>query len=136
MHLARAMRQALDDAGLTPDDVDVVFADGMGTREHDLLEARALGTVFGDRLARLPVTAPHGLVGRLCAGTPALNVATALLAMRDGVVPPVGNLTDPDPAYGLHLITGGPRRMPVDVAMVNARGYGGFNSCLVLTSTT
>ncbi|AEH09733.1 MULTISPECIES: beta-ketoacyl synthase N-terminal-like domain-containing protein [Protofrankia] len=134
--LVRAMRRALDDAGLTSDDVDVVFADGMGTREHDLLEARALGEVFGDRLAHLPVTAPHSLGGRLCAGTPALNVATALLAMRDGVVPPVGNLTDPDPAYGLHLITGEPRGMPTNVIMINARGYGGFNSCLILTSTS
>lgn len=122
-----AMRRALDDAGVTPDEVDVVFADGAGVPELDALEAAALNEVFGARA--VPVTAPQGLTGRLCAGGSALSVATALLAMRDGVVPAVGNLDEP--AYDLDLVRT-PREVPVAVALVNARGYGGFNTSLVL----
>jgi minimal PKS chain-length factor (CLF/KS beta) len=79
------------------------------------------------------VTAPQALLGRLCAGGSALNAANALLSMRDGVVPPIGNLTDPVPADGLDLVAR-TRTMPVRAVMVNARGYGGFNSSLVLRS--
>jgi minimal PKS chain-length factor (CLF/KS beta) len=129
--LVLAIRRALADAGVEPADVDVVFADGAGTPELDALEAAALREVFGARSARLPVTAPQGLIGRLCAGGSALAVANALLAIRDGVVPSTGNLDRPDPAYGLDLVRE-PRRMPVRVALVNARGYGGFNSALVV----
>jgi minimal PKS chain-length factor (CLF/KS beta) len=133
-HFATAMRRALADARLDPADVDVVFADGAGSPDLDALEARALHEVFGARGGEVPVTAPQGLVGRLCAGGAALNVANAVLAMRDGVVPAVGNLDDPAPHLRLNLVRGGPREMPVRVAMVNARGYGGFNACVVLCS--
>jgi minimal PKS chain-length factor (CLF/KS beta) len=128
---ARAMQHALVDAGVTPDDVDLVIADGAGSRQLDDLEVSALTTVFGARAVPVPVTAPHGFVGRLCAGGSALNVATALLAMRDRVAPAVGNLDDPIPAPGLDLVTQS-RKLPIDVAIVNARGFGGFNSCMVL----
>ncbi|HMA46642.1 MAG TPA: beta-ketoacyl synthase N-terminal-like domain-containing protein, partial [Frankiaceae bacterium] len=95
--LARAMERALADAALTPDDVDLVIADGAGISILDALEAQALGRVFGSRSRPVSVTAPQGFVGRLNAGGSALNVATALLAMRDQVVPAVGNLDDPAP---------------------------------------
>jgi len=108
-----------------------VIADGAGTPELDALEARAITDVFGARSSPVPVTAPQGLTGRLCAGGAALNVATALLAMRDGILPAVGNLTRPDPAYGLDLVRE-PRRQVLDVVVVNARGHGGFNSSMVV----
>lgn len=129
--LAAAMTRALADAGLTPDDVDVVFADGAGTPELDALEAAAIRAVFGARTAPVPVTAPQGLVGRMCAGGSALSAATAALAIRGGVIPAVGNLSEPAPGLGLDLVRE-PRAQPVRVAMVTARGYGGFNSSLIL----
>jgi len=129
---ARAMERAIADAGLSPDDVDLVVADAAGSPQLDRLEAEAIHRVFGDRAARVPITAPHGFVGRLYSGGAALNVATALLAMRDGVVPAVGNLDQPVPDYRLDFVRGEPRDMRVRVAMVNARGFGGFNSSLVL----
>ncbi|MGF7236967.1 MAG: beta-ketoacyl synthase N-terminal-like domain-containing protein [Frankia sp.] len=129
--LAAAMTRALADAGLSPGDVDVVFADGAGTRELDALEAAAIRAVFGARAVPVPVTAPQGLVGRMCAGGSALSAATAVLAIRDGVIPAVGNLTEPAPGLGLDLVRE-PRERPVRVAMVNARGYGGFNSSLIV----
>lgn len=128
-YYARAIRQALAQAGVRPDEVDLVVADGAGSPEQDAAEASALREVFGRR--GVPVTAPQGLVGRLCAGGSALNVATALLAMRTGTAPPVGNLDDPDPEYELDLVRE-PREMAVDTVVVGARGRGGFNSALVL----
>lgn len=127
----RAMQRALDDAHLTAEDVDLVVADGAGVPELDALEAAALRAVFGARVGQVPVTTPHGLVGRLNAGGGALSVATALLAIREGVLPPVGNLDEPDPTFGLDLVRE-PREARVDVVLVNARGYGGFHSSLVL----
>jgi minimal PKS chain-length factor (CLF/KS beta) len=131
-HYARAIGRALAAAGLRPDEVDLVVADGAGSVDQDAAEASALRAVFGAH--GVPVTAPQGLVGRLAAGGSALNVATALLAMRAGVAPPVGNLDDPDPAYGLDLVRE-PREMPIGTVVVGARGIGGFNSALVLRRT-
>ncbi|HTF10695.1 MAG TPA: beta-ketoacyl synthase N-terminal-like domain-containing protein, partial [Asanoa sp.] len=124
--LARAMRKALADADVTPDEVGFVVADGAGTPALDALEAAAIRAVFG---RPVPVTAPQGFVGRLCSGGAALNVATALLALRDGVVPAVGNLSRP--GHELDLVRE-PRRLAADVVLVNARGFGGFNSSIVL----
>ena len=129
-YLSRAMLRALADAGLTPDDVDLVVADGAGSPDLDAREAQAIHATFGARTPEVPVTAPQGLIGRLCAGGSALSLVTGALAIRDGVVPAVGNLDDPGD-YGLDLVREA-RRQPVDVVLVNARGYGGFNSAVVL----
>lgn len=126
---ARAVGLALERAGARPCDIDMVLADGAGRPDADAAEASALRAVFGPH--GVPVTAPQGLAGRLLAGGSALNVATALLAMRAGVIPPVGNLDDPDPAYGLDLVRE-PRERPLRTVLVTARGQGGFNSALVL----
>ncbi|RFU82789.1 ketosynthase chain-length factor [Streptomyces triticagri] len=129
---ARAMIVALEDAGLTPDDVDLVVADGAGDPALDRAEAEAIHLALGERGATVPVTAPQGFTGRLGSGGAALNVATTLMAMRHSLVPAVGNLDTPAEGLRLDLVTGRPRPMPVRVAMVNARGFGGFNSSLIL----
>ncbi|MGW3669389.1 ketosynthase chain-length factor [Streptomyces sp. NPDC005141] len=128
--LRKAVEIALDDAGLSPGQIDVVFADAAGVPELDRTEADAITAVFGPRA--VPVTAPKTMTGRLGAGAAPLDVATALLAMRDGVIPPTANVT-PAPGYGLDLVTA-PRHTPVSTALVLARGHGGFNSALVLRS--
>ncbi|MCX4993249.1 MULTISPECIES: ketosynthase chain-length factor [unclassified Streptomyces] len=129
--LRKAVEIALDDAGLAPGQIDVVFADAAGVPELDRTEADAITAVFGPRA--VPVTAPKTMTGRLGSGAAPLDVATALLAMRDGVIPPTANVT-PAPGYALDLVTA-PRHTPVSTALVLARGHGGFNSALVLRST-
>ncbi|SDQ09800.1 beta-ketoacyl synthase N-terminal-like domain-containing protein [Quadrisphaera sp. DSM 44207] len=129
--LARAMGRALADAGVTPDDVDLVIADAAGVPALDAVEVRALQEVFGARTTPVPVAAPQGLVGRLSVGGSALSAATALLSIRDGVLPAVGNLHEPVPAAGLELVREA-REGRVEVVLVNARGLGGFNSSMVL----
>jgi len=128
---ARAIRLSLADAGITPDAVDLVVADGAGTPELDALELQAIHAVFGGRATPVPVTAPSSWTGRLMAGGSALNVATALLAMRDGIVPGTAYLDDPVDAPGIDLVQQ-TRVRDLSTVVVLARGFGGFNSSLVL----
>jgi act minimal PKS chain-length factor (CLF/KS beta) len=128
--LRKAIEIALADAGLSPDGIDVVFADAAGVPELDRIEATAISDIFGPR--GVPVTAPKTMTGRLGSGAAPLDVATALLAMRDGVIPPTVNVTG-SPDYDLDLVVT-PRHTPVAAALVLARGHGGFNSALVLRS--
>lgn len=130
--LARAASAALRDAELVPGDVDVVFADGAGARHLDDAEADALVSLFG--AGAVPVTVPKAGTGRLNAGGSALDVACAALALRHQLIPPTVNTTRPDPR--LDLVLHAPRRHRLRVALVLARGHGGFNSALVLHEIT
>ncbi|MFC5183723.1 ketosynthase chain-length factor [Actinomadura harenae] len=127
--LEAAMRGAIADAGLDPADVDVVFADAAGVPELDLAEARAVTAIFGPR--GVPVTAPKTMVGRLNAGGGALDLAAALLCVRDGLIPPTVNVDGPAGEYDIDLVTRA-RPASVGTALVCARGYGGFNSAMVV----
>jgi len=128
---ARAMRQAIQNAGLSPKEVDVIFADAAGDLQADALEADAIREVFGARASEIPVTAPKSMVGRLYAGGASLDVATAALSLRDQVVPPIVNLNEPAKNCKLNFVTR-EQRMTVRNVLVNGRGYGGFNAAMVL----
>jgi act minimal PKS chain-length factor (CLF/KS beta) len=127
--LRQAIRAALDDAGVTPGDIDVVFADAAAVPELDRIEADAVIDVFGPRA--VPVTAPKTMTGRLYSGAAPLDVAAALLAIGEGLIPPTTNV-QLAPEYDLDLVTGSPRTASVRAALVIARGYGGFNSAVVV----
>jgi len=128
--LARAARLALADAGIEPGDVDVVFADSAGVPRLDRLEAEAIVEVFGRDA--VPVTAPKSLVGRLCAGGGPLDVVAAVLAIRDGLVPPTFHTVDVPEEYGLDLVRGSARPLDMRTALVLARGIRGFNAAIVV----
>lgn len=127
--LRGAIQLALDDAGLVPGEIDVVYADAAAIPELDRLEAAAISAVFGPR--GVPVTAPKTMTGRLCSGAAPLDLVTALLSIRHRLIPPTIN-TSPAPEYTLDMVLGEPRRTPVNAALVLARGYGGFNSAMVV----
>ncbi|MEU6132832.1 beta-ketoacyl synthase N-terminal-like domain-containing protein [Saccharopolyspora sp. NPDC047091] len=128
--LTRAIRAALRDAELPSEAVDAVFADAAGTPDRDRAEVEALGAVFGPR--GVPVTAPKSMTGRLDSGGGPLDVVTALLSVRDGVLPPtIGTRRAPG---GLDLVLEEPRELPLRTALVLAREPGGFNSALVVTA--
>ena len=130
--LARAMSLALERAGVAPAEIDLIFADAAGTPDGDIAECLAIKQVFGEYASRVPVTAPKSMTGRLYSGGGALDVATALLAMCDGVAPPMINLDQPREGCDLAFVTGAAREMALKAVLVNARGFGGFNSSLVL----
>lgn len=127
--LKRAIERALVDAGLRPDEVDVVFADGAGVVERDRVEAEAIAGMFGVRA--VPVTCPKTMTGRLYSGGAALDVATALLAMRASTIPPTVGVTDLA-CTDIDLVLDRPRAANLRTALVIARGAQGFNSALVL----
>lgn len=127
--LRRAAELALEDAGVDPADVDVVFADAAGLAEQDAAEARAITGLFGPY--GVPVTAPKTMTGRLFAGGASLDVAMALLSIYWSAIPPTINVHDPVPDHELDLVTEA-RHGPVRTAVVLARGRGGFNSAMVL----
>ncbi|GAA4227655.1 ketosynthase chain-length factor [Actinomadura meridiana] len=127
--LRKAVELALADAGVRPDDVDVVFADAAAVPELDRAEAAALRAVFGE--GGVPVTAPKTMTGRLYSGAAPLDLAAALLAMEEGLIPPTVNV-EPLDEYGLDLVTDQPRTAEVRTALVLARGHLGFNSAVVL----
>jgi act minimal PKS chain-length factor (CLF/KS beta) len=130
--LRKAIELALAEADAAPGDVDVVFADAAAVPELDRAEAEVIGAVFGP--AGVPVTAPKTMTGRLYSGAAPLDLASALLAMESGLIPPTTKV-DPDPALGLDLVTGAARAARVRTALVLARGHGGFNSAVLLRSS-
>ncbi|WP_428965051.1 ketosynthase chain-length factor [Micromonospora fluostatini] len=129
--LARAIRLALAEADVPPENVDVVFADAAGIPELDQAEADAITEVFGPY--GVPVTAPKTMTGRLYSGAAPLDLAAALLAMDEGLIPQTVNVT-PAERYRLDLVTDHPRAAQLCSALVLARGYGGFNSAVLLRS--
>lgn len=128
--LRRAAELALAEAGLRAGDVDVVFADGAGTSELDLAEAGAIAEIFGPHA--VPVSVPKAFVGRLGAGGAPLDLVTALLSLRDGLIPPVPAWTAVPAEYEIDLVVGAPRRQAVTSALVLARGRGGFNAAMAV----
>ncbi|MDG4764055.1 beta-ketoacyl synthase N-terminal-like domain-containing protein [Solwaraspora sp. WMMD406] len=127
---ARAMRLALAAADVRPDQIDVCFPDALGVPRFDAAEVRALRAVCGPHLP--PVTTQKPLTGRAHQGSAALDVATALLALRHRLLPPTAAPRRPAPGCDLDFV-----RSPTEVAgraaLVTARGFDGFNSALVLT---
>ena len=134
--LTRVIRAALADSGLAAEDIAVVFADAAGVPELDAAEADAIGSVFG--AGRVPVTAPKTLTGRLYAGGAALDVATALLSLRHGVIPATAGVsTLAGGCRQIDLVRGQPRPLTAGAgrpaaALVLARGFSGFCAALVL----
>ena len=123
----RAMRIALDRAGRSTSDVDVVFPDAVGVPEADLVEATAIRSVFGD----VAVTTQKAQIGRMYQGGAAIDVATALQAIRYDTLPAAHGLGDVAPGCELNFVREATPRH-VDVAVVNARGYDGYNTSLVV----
>ena len=123
----------MEDAGVTPDDIDYVNAHGTSTPAGDSAETRALKLALGDERARaIPISSTKSETGHLLGAAGALEVMVTLLAMRDGFLPPTINLTDPDPECDLDYVPNVGREADVDVALSNSFGFGGHNAVLVL----
>ncbi|MER6615963.1 ketosynthase chain-length factor [Streptomyces xantholiticus] len=128
--LARAIRGALDAAGCSPEEIDVVFADALGLPEADRAEALAIADALGAHGSRVPVTAPKTGTGRAYCGAPLLDTAAAVLALEHGLVPPTPHVFDV--CHDLALVTGTARPAELRTALVLSRGLMGSNSALVL----
>ncbi|NNV07732.1 beta-ketoacyl-ACP synthase II [Geobacillus sp. C56-T2] len=127
----RAMRQALQDAGLKPEDIDYINAHGTSTEYNDKYETAAIKEVFGDHAYRLAVSSTKSMTGHLLGATGAVEAIFSVLAIRDGVIPPTINYETPDPECDLDYVPNEARKQEVRAVLSNSFGFGGHNATLI-----
>jgi 3-oxoacyl-[acyl-carrier-protein] synthase II len=129
---ARAMRMALGDAGVTPEDIGYINAHGTSTPVGDVSETRVIKLALGEERARsVPVSSTKGATGHCLGAAGAVEAIFTTLAIRDGILPPTINLHEADPECDLDYIPNEARKADIRVAASNSFGFGGHNACLV-----
>ncbi len=127
-----AMRRTMEEAGLSPDDVDYINAHATSTPVGDREEVGAIKMVFGERAARLPVSSTKSMTGHLLGAAGAVELILCIRALQSGVIPPTINYEHPDPACDLDCVPNRPRAAELDVALSNSFGFGGHNVTLAV----
>jgi nodulation protein E len=125
---ARAMRGALEDGGIAPEEVGYVNAHGTGTPGNDPVETRAIRSVFGAHADKLAVSSTKSLHGHALGAAGALEAIATVLALRNGILPPTANYNEPDPECDLDYIPNQPRAAKVEAALSNSFAFGGLNA--------
>ncbi len=130
--MARAMRTALADAGLEPEDVGHINAHGTSTVLNDKLESAAITAVFGPHAGRLKVSSNKSMIGHLLAAAGAVELVATVMSVRTGIIPPTINYETPDPDCPLDYVVRGAERIELEAAVSNSFGFGGGNACLAV----
>ena len=130
--LALAVRQAMSEAGVDAEQVDLVSAHGTATPLNDRVESRVIRAALGERAPIVPVHAIKGGLGHTMGAAATLEAIACLLAARHGVIPHTFGLEEPDPEFGLRLVAGAPLTAPVRISLSTSLGFGGCNAALVL----
>lgn len=125
---------ALADAGLSADEIGYVNAHGTSTPENDKMEYLALSTVFGDRMADIPVSSNKSMIGHTLTAAGAIEAVFSLLTISNGTLPPTINYDNPDPAIPLDVVPNVKRDAAVTHVLSNSFGFGGQNACLVMSA--
>lgn len=128
---AASMRNALDDAGIGPEQIDYISAHGTATKQNDQVETRGVKSVFGDATA-VPMSSPKSMLGHLIAAAGATELITCVLAMRDQLLPPTTNYGHLDPDCDLDCVANEARQGRVRTCMSNSFGFGGQNNTLII----
>jgi 3-oxoacyl-[acyl-carrier-protein] synthase II len=131
---ARAMQSALDDAGIVAEQVSYINAHGTSTAANDVTETLAIKSVFGDAAYGVPISSTKSMTGHLLGGAGAIEAVASVLSIRDSVIAPTINLTDPDPECDLDYVPWSPRNVEVQYAMSNSFGFGGHNVVLIFSA--
>ncbi len=132
---ARAMRGALADAELFPEQVGYINAHGTGTRGNDSAEARAIREVFGAHADRLAVSSTKSMHGHALGAAGALEAVATVLALENGILPPTANFTAPDPECDLDVVRDRARAARPEAALSNSFAFGGLNAVLAFRAT-
>ena len=133
---ARAMKWAIEDAGITPDKVDYINAHGTSTPLNDKYETIAMKRMYGDHAYNLAISSTKSMTGHLLGAAGAIEAAFTVLAIKNDIVPPTINIENPDPDCDLNYIPNTAKKQPVNVAMSNSLGFGGHNASLVFERFT
>jgi 3-oxoacyl-[acyl-carrier-protein] synthase II len=130
----RAMNWAMEDGGVTPEEVDYISAHGTSTKLNDSAETFAIKKAFGEQAYRVPISATKSMVGHSFGAAGALECVACLETIRTGMIHPTINYDTPDPECDLDYVPNEARRADVRVALKNSFGFGGQNACLVFKS--
>ena len=126
-----AISAALEDAGVTVEDIDYVNAHGTSTPENDRMEYNSLHNVFGDRIHEVPISSNKSMIGHTLTAGGAIEAVFSFLTMRHGTIPPTINYENPDPDIPLDVVPNQKREASVGHVLSNSFGFGGQNACLV-----
>ncbi|CAG0926597.1 3-oxoacyl-[acyl-carrier-protein] synthase II [Thermoflexales bacterium] len=129
---ARVMQWALDDAGVTADQIDYISAHATATVQGDVAETRAIKLAFGERAYDIPINAAKSMTGHMSGGSGAFETVICCKTIETGVLHPTINYEDPDPECDLNYVPNVARQAQVRYALNNSFGFGGQNACLVL----
>ncbi len=131
---ARAMRGALKDAGLAPEEIGYINAHGTGTPGNDPVESQAIRAVFGAHANKLAVSSTKSMHGHALGAAGALEAVATVLALHHGLLPPTANYNEPDPECDLDYIPNNPRAQKVGAALSNSFAFGGLNAVIAFRS--
>jgi nodulation protein E len=126
----QAMRQALRDGNMRPEEVGYINAHGTGTLANDAVETRAIRAVFGQQADRLVVSSTKSMHGHALGAAGAIEAIATVLALRRGLIPPTANFEEPDPACDLDVVPNQPRESKAECALSNSFAFGGLNAVL------
>lgn len=132
----RAMRQAIQDAGMSPEDINYINAHGTSTPYNDKYETMAIKTVFGDHAYKLAVSSTKSMTGHLLGAAGAIEAIFSVKAIEQGIVPPTINYETLDPDCDLDYVPNESRKMEVNAVLSNSLGFGGHNASLVFKKFT
>ena len=133
---ARCMRMALNDAGVSPQEVDYINAHGTSTPLNDAIETNAIKTVFNSHSKRVAVSSTKSMTGHLLGAAGGVEAIFTILAIREGIIPPTTNYETPDPECDLDYVPNIARKADIKVALSNSFGFGGTNASLLFKEFT
>jgi 3-oxoacyl-[acyl-carrier-protein] synthase II len=128
----RCMQMALDDAGLAPEDIDYINAHGTSTPLNDVVETKAIKTVFGEHAYKLAISSTKSMTGHMLGGAGGIESVFLALSIRDQIIPPTINLENPDPECDLDYVPNKARETAIRAAISNSFGFGGTNAVLAM----
>lgn len=128
----KAMRWALEDANLAPDQIDYINAHGTGTRVNDPTETRAIKQVFGQSAYQIPISSTKSMVGHCMGASGTIEAVACVKSLQEGILHPTINYETPDPECDLDYVPNRARKTSAKIALSNSFGLGGQNACLVL----
>lgn len=126
------MKRCIEKAGITPEQVDYINAHGTSTPKGDVIETKAIHTLFGEHAGKLLVSSTKGSTGHMMGAGGIIETIACVKAVQDNIVPPTLNLNAPDPECDLDYVPNTARHQTVNIAMSNAFGFGGQNSSILL----
>jgi 3-oxoacyl-[acyl-carrier-protein] synthase II len=128
---ARCLKLALDDAAISPSNIDYINAHGTSTVLNDVSETKAIKAALGEQSKRVPISSNKSMIGHLLGAAGVVEAIFTILTMRDGIIPPTINYDTPDPECDLDYVPNVARKAQVNTALSNSFGFGGVNATLV-----